>query len=217
MEEGNSQEIETENSSTPPTTKDSEESQTRWELQSELMEEETMQGSITVVAITCVQASSRKNSQKSQSVDCDFLEAILKKQLEEDTNPQVSPGEVTVYTQAPTTSTQLGTDSQPKDNKRNILKDLQDVSYIIMSPTTPDKEDLILGEESETAMVHASQFLLAHEEEIQSDQTMQSSLKTIKTEETDQDNNVTLWWPWWGSRFRESSVGTYEHNLVRPG
>ena len=192
MEDGNSQEIEQKNLPDQPTTSDLEESQTRRELQSELIDEETPQEPITVAAITCVQASSRKNSQESQSVDCDFLEAILKKQLEEDANPQVSPEEVTVYTQAPTTSTQLGIDSQPQANKRTTLKDLQDVSYILISPTTPDKEDLILGEESETAMVNASQFLLAHEEEIQADKTMQSSLTTIDTEETGQDNDVTL-------------------------
>ena len=192
MEDGNSQEIEQKKLPDQPTTSDLEESQTRKELQSELMKEETLQEPITVVAITCVQASSRRNSQESQSVDCDFLEAILKKQLEEDANLQVSLEEVTVYIKAPTTSTQLGIDSQPHDNKRSTLKDLQDVSYIIMSPNTPDKEDLILGEESETAMVNACQFWLAHEEEIQVDRTMQSSLTTIDTLEADQDNDVTL-------------------------
>ena len=156
------------------------------------MEEETLQEPITVAAITCVQASSRKNSQESQSVDCDFLEAILKKQLEGDASPQVLPKEVTVYTQAPTTSTQITIYSHPQDNKRTTIKELQDVSYIIMSPTTPDKENLILGEESEIAMVNASQVLLAHEKKIQWDKTMKSSLTTIETEETDQDNDVTL-------------------------
>ena len=136
MEDGSSQEIEPENSSTPPTTNDVEGSRTRREPQGELMEEETLQEPITVAAITCVQASSRKNSQESQSVDCDFLEALLKKQLEEDANPQVSPEEVMVYTQEPTTSTQLTIDPPRQDNKRTTLKDLQDVSYIIMSPIT---------------------------------------------------------------------------------
>ena len=62
-----------------------------------------------------------------------------------------------------------------------------------MSPTTPDKEDIIIDSESEKYNATASQLRLAHEEEIQLDASQLSALHTaIKIEGTSVDDDATI-------------------------
>ena len=73
------------------------------------------------------------------------------------------------------------------------LEDLNDVSYIIMSPATPEKEDIIIDSESEKYNATASQLLLAHEEEVSFGSAQHSTLHTIiKTEDDNFDGDTTL-------------------------
>ena len=61
----------------------------------------------------------------------------------------VSKNPQTIYSKLPTKSSQIIVVKQEQEEHQLHLEDLLDVSYIIMSPTTPDKEDIIIGSESE--------------------------------------------------------------------
>ena len=158
-----------------------EESQRQSELRSELKVEETLQ------------ESSPKASDDSQSMDYEFKENLFSHQLSEEANARVSPKEVVIYLKLPVTSSQLAVDQQGQGIIQPHLEDLNDVSYIIMSPTTPDKEDIMIDAESEKYNATASQLLLAHEEEVPFVATQLSTRHaTIKTEETRVDVDITL-------------------------
>ena len=126
-------------------------------------------------------------------MDYEFLENLFDNQLREEANARVSPKEVTIYLRLPVTSNQLAVVKEEQGVNQPHLEDLQDVSNIIMSPTTTDKEDIIIDSESEKYEATASQLLLAHEEEVHLNSSQLSALHAaIKTEETSFDDEATI-------------------------
>ena len=120
-------------------------------------------------------------------------ENLFHNQLREEADTRVSPKEEVVYVKLPITSSQLAVTQQDEGMNQPHLEDLNDVSYIIMSPTTPDKEDIMIDSESEKFNATASQLMLAHEEEVPFDVPPHSSLHTtIKAEEDNFDGDMTL-------------------------
>ena len=116
-----------------------EELQPQREPRSVLSEEDTPQDPTQTTDISHVPESGIK-SEDSQSIDYEFIENLLSSQLSDEVNTRVSPKEVVIYLQLPITSSQ-----QQQGRIQPHLEDLHDVSYIIMSPTTPDKEDITIG------------------------------------------------------------------------
>ena len=134
----------------------------------------------------------QKASDDSQSMDYEFIENLFNKQLSNEANIHVSPEEVAVYLKLPITSSQVAAPKQEQVYQAH-LEDLNDVSYIIMSPTTPDKADITIDSESEKYNTTADQLLLAHEKEVPLNATQMSVIHAaIKTEETKFNDDVTL-------------------------
>ena len=144
----------------PTTTPEDEEPQTRREPAGELMEDGSDQAPIQV---THIQERLIKISEDSQSMDYEFIENLFSKQLSDESNIRVLPEEVTIYLRLPITSSQAAAPTQERI-PQSELEDLNYVSYIIMSPTTPNKDDITIESESEKFNATASQLLLAHEE-----------------------------------------------------
>ena len=191
MEDGVSQE---QNQTTSETTSKGQEGnlQIQSEPRSALAEKETPQVPILAINISQDQDIGLK-SEASQSMDYEFIENLFSQQLQEEANTRASPKEIVIYARLPITSSQVTVATQHQGVSQLHLEDLNDVSYIIMSPTTPDKEDIIIDSESEKYNATASQLLLAHEEEIPFGSAQLSTLHTIiKTEDTGLDNDTTL-------------------------
>ena len=80
------------------------------------------------------------------------------------------------------TSSQLSVAKQEPGMNQPYLEDFHDASFIIMSPTNLDKEDIIIDYESKKYTSSAGQLLLAHDEEVQLDASERSVRNaTIKT------------------------------------
>ena len=129
----------------PITTPVNKEPQTRREPTGELMEDGSARAPTQAIHI---QESVIKISEDSQSMDYEFIENLFSKQLSDESNIRVSPEEVTIYLRLPITSSQAAAPTQGRIHQSE-LEDLKDVSYIIMSPTTPNKDDITIDSESE--------------------------------------------------------------------
>ena len=163
---------------------------TQDETRSEPTEAMNLQVPTQTIANSSIQESSLKSE---DSMDYEFIENLFHQQLREEADTRVSPKEVVVYLKLPIASSQLAVTQQDEGMNQPHLEDLNDVSYIIMSPTTPDKEDIIIDSESEKFNATASQLLLAHEEEVPFGVSQQSTLHTtIKAEEDGFGGDITL-------------------------
>ena len=191
MEDGVSQE---QNKAMPKTSliEKGKEPQPQNELRSKLTEKGKSQVPTEVIVVSNIQESGFR-SEDSQSMDYEFIENLFSQQLQEEANIRVSPKEVTIYARLPITSSQLTIAPQDQGVSQPHLEDLNDVSYIIMSPTTPDKKDTTIDSESEKYNATASQLLLAHEEEVPFDSAQTITFHTnIKIEEDRFDGDNTL-------------------------
>ena len=170
------------------------EPQIRREPTGELMEDGVNQEQEpTQVAANSYTQESVHKSEDIQSMDYEFIENLFKNYLQEEANARVSPKEVTIFSRLPVTSSQLAVAQQEQGVSQPHLGDLHDVSYIIMSPTTPFKEDIVIDSESEKYEAIASQLLLAHEEEVHLNLSKLSVLHAaIKIEKASFDDDATL-------------------------